>query len=155
MPLHVELHRADSWWVFTRLDSVGFPPLPQHVTLVCGPEPADTLSPIAIMVLCLGSFRALFVRERLRAKIPHGEDNLRKLFLPAAIRNNGQITTLISASSDNETKLLTTSSDESNASVIPPDKVHVRREINQSISPSDLEHGKTEIGEDYPRGKRC
>lgn len=114
-------------------------------------KPADTLCPIAITVVCLASFRALFVGESRRPRIPHGGDNLRKLFLPAAIRNKGQITTLISASSENEIKFLTTSSDVSNASVIPPDEVHVRHEINQSILPSDLEHGKTETGENHPR----
>lgn len=105
--------------------------------------------------MCLASFRALFTRESRRCGIPNGGNNLRKLFLPVAIRHNGQITTFISASSENETKFLTTSSDESNASVVPPDQVHVRHEINQSVSPSELEHGlehgRTEGGGDYPR----
>ncbi|SLM34725.1 hypothetical protein LPUS_00159 [Lasallia pustulata] len=108
---------------------------------------------VAIIVVCLASFRALFTRESRHSAIPHGGTNLRKLFLPAAIRNNGQITTSISASGETETKSLATSSDESNMSFILPDKVHVRHEINQFISPSDIEHGSTEVVEDHPRSQ--
>ena len=67
------------------------------------------------------------------------------------MRNSGQISTSISASDDTENKFITTSSDESNVSVSPPEKVHVRHETNQSISVNDVEHGRIEAVEDYPR----
>lgn len=130
---------------------MGSSPATQHLTLQWRLEAADALYSIAIIVVCLASFRALFTRESRRSRIPYAGDTLRNLFLPAAIRHNGQITTSISASGDTEAKFLTTSSDESNVSVMPPDKVHVRHEIKQSISPRDMEHGNIEAVEDHPR----
>lgn len=149
----MELYRADSWWVFTGLQSIEFSTATKHPTLLWRPEAADTLQTTAIIVVCLASFRAFFTRESRRSQIPYEANNLHRLFPPAVNQNNGQITTVISASGNNETKFVSTSWDESSVFILSPDEVHVRYEFDQTFSASgiDIELGKIKSFEDHPR----